>query len=44
VLVAYMPPLLRDLFDHSTRELGLRVTTIEEDDELADAVVDVDPD
>jgi len=39
-----MPPMLRDLFDRSARDLPLDVTTVSDQEDLADAVVRFEPD
>jgi hypothetical protein len=39
-----MPALLRDLFDHSARGLPFDVTTVEDDEDLAEAVTRLEPD
>jgi hypothetical protein len=39
-----MPPLLRDLFDHSARGLQFNLTSVEDDEDLGDAVRRLQPD
>ena len=39
-----MPPLLRDLFDHSARGLSFDLASVADDEDLSDAVTRLQPD